>query len=149
MKTKVIISGLVYSVKEVEATSYGVWQLARIESVNGDNLFEQNVLSFSCSDRVKCYLDELAKNIVYYYSGAVPVDLEVHPIAGFTFTDSLRKLYGSVAPYTGYTDFVEIGRKAGYYGGGVTPLLAKSLVQTNKPEIQPLIDTFNTRMGRL
>lgn len=149
LKTKIVIHGKTHSVKEVKDSSYANWVLAEIEATNGDNLFEKEVVPFVCSDRVKCYLDALAKSILYHFSNSIPPDLEVWPIVGFNLNDSFKRLYTGSVVLQSYTSFVELGRRSGYYSELQPTLLAKDAEQTNYPEVQPFIDEFNMRMGRL
>lgn len=153
--SKLVIHGQPYSVKVVQDSFYSKWKVLTLQKSQGSTIFQPESEKLVCSDRVRVFNDWLVLKVKDFYSNtAIPEDLEVWTISGFTLADSLIKLWGddAITP-VGDWRYTELGRKSGYFlyvDGLLTEAkLAKNQVQTNKPELQPLLDKFNTFMGRL
>jgi len=153
VRDKVVIHGQTHAVKDVDSSSYASWQTLTIEHLVNQDLFLDEAHHFTCSDRVRVYIDELARAVKEHYSGTVPGGTSVWPIVGFTTANSMQALYGTNKTYTGDIVFKELGRKSGYSGTGTVeggpPDLATTYTQVNDVALQPYMDTFNGRVGRL
>jgi len=152
---KIVVVGQTHTIRKIFDSVYGTWSLVILEEHDRSPIFTPSVMNWRCSDRVKVYLDSLNNGILSHFSNIVPDDLLVWPICGFDLQDSLQYLYptGHSASLSGQVEYKELGRKSGYSGDGQVAgsptKLAKSCPQTNYPELNTIIDDFNTNMGRL
>ena len=150
LKSKIVVHGQPHAIAHIHDSSYANYKVLEIEHLIGENVFQDEVRVFHCSDQMKCYLDKLCCEIKRFYAGVVPADLSVHPVVGFDAASSLRLLFpkNDFAAIVGIVDYKEVGRLSGYKFADTTSILAKNLVQTSDPAIQHLVDAFNTLMGR-
>lgn len=155
MATRIVVHGLTYNVKKVFDSFYSKWHLLVMERATGEQAFSSEVQGIYASDRVKCYIDWLVNETKILFGGVIPADLVLWPIAGLDLGQSLKYIYpaGSAASASGSVSFVEIGRRSGYTGTGLVEGAATQKAveysQTNYPTVEPLIQEFNTLMGRL
>ncbi|MCK4500439.1 hypothetical protein KAU11_08070 [Candidatus Babeliales bacterium] len=155
LATRIVVHGITYNVKKVFDSFYSKWHLLVMERATGEQAFSPEVEGLHMSDRVKCYVDWLVNETKILFGGALPADLVLWPIAGMDLAQSLKYLYpvGTSAVATGDVAFLEIGRRSGYSGTGLVDGIpghkATEYGQTNYPEVVPLIQEFNTLMGRL
>ena len=154
-KSFIILHREVYRVKVINSSFYANWALLSLETAFGTNVINPEVASWRCSDRTRIMLDWLVTAVKNHYGGGVPDTLILWPIAGFNLTDSLQYIYpqGQSAVVVGDVGYLEIGRKAGYYGVGTVNGLpagrAANYQQSSDTELAAIIAQFNTYMGRL
>ena len=154
-----VINGLRWDVLKVIESEYFGWKSVVLERVEGIEIYSSQVRSlidngWAASPRTTAYVDWLWLAVYAHYVGVIPGDLELWPIAGTAKEDSLDLLYpiGTQRSESGEVIYKEYGRNSGYTGtglvGGVATDKAINLVQSNKPALASIIDSFNTFMGR-
>ena len=154
LATRIVVHGTTYNVKKVFDSFYTKWNLLVLERSTSEQAMSQEALSFHASDRTRAYLDWLVNEVNILYAAGRPADLLLWPLAGFDLAESLKHIYpeGTKTAQTGDIVFKEVGRTSGYTGtglvDGVAPKKATSYAQTNYDDVLPLIEQFNTFMGR-
>jgi len=155
LTTRIVVNGLTYNTKKVFDSVYSKFNLLILERSTSSEIMQDEVKDLYVSDKTKAYIDWLVVEVKKVFNNDLPTDLVLWPVAGFDLAASLKYIYpvGLVAPTSGSVTFKEIGRKAGYVGTGLVdgaaPKKATSYGQTNYNEVIPLIEQFNTYMGRL
>ena len=154
LATRIVVHGVTYNTKKIFDSFYSKWHLLVLERSTSDQAYSPEVQDLHASDRTKAYVDWLVNEVKIVFNNEVPDDLLLWPIAGFDLAASVQHVYpvGGATSYTGDVTFTEIGRRSGYTGtglvDGVAPKKATSYPQTNYDEVLPLIEQFNTYMGR-
>ena len=155
LATRIVVNGTTYNVKKTFDSFYSKWELLVLERSTSEQAFSLEVQDLYASDRTKAYIDWLVNEVKILFDGNIPDDLLLWPIAGFDVAESLKHIYpiGGNTSTSGDITFIETGRRSGYVGtglvDGVAPKRATSYPQTNHDDVLPLIEQFNTYMGRL
>lgn len=155
LSTKIVVNGLAYNTKKIFDSVYSKFNLLILERATSSEIMQDEVKDLYASDKTKAYLDWLVNEVKIVFDGNLPTDLVLWPVAGFDLAAGLKYIYpvGLVASTSGDILFKEIGRLAGFTGtglvDGVAPKKATSYGQTNYDQVIPLIEQFNTYMGRL
>jgi len=155
LATRIVVNGVTYNVKKTFDSFYSKWNLLVMERSTSEQAFSTEVQDYYASDRTKVYVDWLVNEVKILFDNSIPDDLLLWPIAGFDLAQSLKHVYptGGATPSTGDVAFTEVGRRSGYSGTGLVdgraPKKATSYPQTNYDEVLPLVEQFNTYMGRL
>lgn len=155
LATRIVIHGLTYNVKKVFDSFYSKWNLLIVTRATDEQIMSAEVKDLYASDQAKAYLDWLVNEVKILFAGTIPDDLLLWPIAGFSVEESLKYIYpvGGSVPSSGELYLREVGRLAGYSGTGLidgaAPKKVTQYAQTNYDSVIPLIEQFNTYMGRL
>ena len=155
LATRIVVSGVTYNVKKVFDSFYSKWHLLVMERSTSEQAYSPEVQDLYASDRTKAYVDWLVNEVKIVFNNNLPDDLLLWPIAGFDIEASVQHIYpvGGSTAHSGDIDYTEVGRRSGYTGTGLVdgsaPKKATSYPQTNYNEVLPLVEQFNTYMGRL
>lgn len=155
LATRVVVSGITYNVKGTFDSFYSKWELLVLERSTSSEVYSPEVQGLHASDRSKACVDWLVNEVKILFNNEIPEDLILWPLVGFNLAQSLQHIYpvGGATVAAGQVEFTETGRRSGYSGTGTVdgsaPKRALSYGQTNYNEVLPLIDQFNTYMGRL
>ena len=155
LATRIVVSGVTYNVKKVFDSFYSKWHLLVMERSTSEQAYSPEVQDLYASDRTKAFVDWLVNEVNIVFNNNLPDDLLLWPIAGFDIAASVQHIYpvGGATSHSGDIDYTEIGRRSGYTGTGLVdgsaPKKATSYPQTNYNEVLPLVEQFNTYMGRL